>query len=452
MEPNAIYCGDCLDVLKKFPDKSVDLIYADPPFYTNRRFEIIWKDGAEIRAFGDRWQGGINHYISWMIERLEQCFRILKNGGSLYLHCDWHASHYLKVATDRIFGGENSFVNEIVWRRQTAHSDAKQGSKHFGRLHDVILFYVKSGEGKTQTWNNLYSPYNESYISSFYRHRDPKTGRIFALDNLVGPGGAAKGNPYYEFMGVKRYWRYSEDKMKQLLKEGRIYQSKPGTVPRYKRYLDEMPGVPIQDVWIDISVIQSQSKEALGYPTQKPIALLERIISASSNKGQIVLDPFCGCGTTLVASQKLSRKWIGIDVSRTACKLMERRLRSLGASPMMIYGELTEKELKKYPPFEFQNWVCEKLGGRISERKSGDMGIDGWTLDMTPIQVKQSDDIGRNPIDNFRAAIQRRSKKRGIFVAFSFGKGAIEEVARLKNQEGIEIELKTVKELLEGKK
>jgi DNA modification methylase len=447
METNSIYCGDCLEILKKFPDKSVDLIYLDPPFYTNRRFEVIWEDGAEIRAFGDRWKGGINHYVSWMVERLEQCFRVLKDGGSLYLHCDWHASHYLKVQTDRVFGGENGFVNEIVWERQSAHSDTKQGAKHYGRLHDVILFYVKGGEGKQQTWNQIYMPYDKSYTDAFYRFTEPKTGRIYRLDNLAGPGGAAKGNPYYEVMGVKRYWRYSQEKMKQLIKEGRIVQTAPGRVPAYKRYLDEMHGVPLQDVWTDVPVIQSQSGEALGYPTQKPLALLERIIKTSSNKDQIVLDPFCGCGTTLVASQKLGRKYIGIDVSRTACKLMDKRLRSAGASPNVLYGELTEKQLLKYPPFEFQNWVCEKVGGRISQRKSGDMGIDGWTLDMTPIQVKQSESIGRNPIDNFQTAIRRVNKKRGLFIAFSFGKGAYEEVARAKN-DGIEIQLITVEELL----
>ena len=447
MEPNAIYCGDCLDVLKKFQDKSVDLIYLDPPFFTNKFYEVIWNDGAEIRAFGDRWKGGINHYVSWMVERLEQCHRVLKQNGSLFVHCDFHASHYLKVALDRVFG-ETNFRNEIVWKRaRTVKGNFGQKSKMLGTNTDTILFYAKSDSSK---FNPAYMPYTTGYTDSFYKHIEPKTGRRYQLISMTGPGGASKGNPKYEVMGVTRYWRYSKEKMNELIKQGMVVQTSDGAVPRRKQYLDEGKGVPLQTLWDDIHSLESFSTERLGYPTQKPIALLERIITLASNKGDMVLDPFCGCGTTIVAAQKLGRKWIGIDVSRTACKLMTKRMRTLGVSPHILMGDLTEKELLKYPPFEFQNWVCEKLGGRISQRKSGDMGIDGWTLDMKPIQVKQSEDVGRNPIDNFQTAIRRANKKHGIFVAFSFGKGAYEEAARAKN-DGIDIKLVTTKELLVGK-
>ena len=453
METNAIYEGDNLEIMSKFPSKSVDLIYADPPFYTNRRFEIIWNDGAEKRAFEDRWAGGIEHYTSWMEPRIRECYRLLKEGGTLYLHCDDHASSHLRLLLDKIFG-ENSFVNEIVWFRQSgAHTDTKQGSRHFGRAHDNILLYSK---GDPKTWNEEFQEYSEDYVKNFYRYVEPTTGRRYQLDNLTGPGGEAKGNPYYEVMGVKRYWRYSKEKMQELINEGRIVQTKPGTVPRYKRYLDEGKGVPIMDVWTDISSIQSQSKERLGYPTQKPVALLERIISVSSNKGDIILDPFCGCGTALVASQRLGRKWIGIDISPTACKLMSKRLKKeFKISPMLIRGDVDLKYVKKLAPFEFQNWVIvDKFLGNVSSRKSGDMGVDGLTAPLDgslPIQVKQSEDVGRNVIDNFETAMRRMNRKKGYIVAFSFGKGAIEEVARVKNQEGLEIVLRTVQDLLDGK-
>ena len=186
-----------------------------------------------------------------------------------------------------------------------------------------MLFYTKTDEW---TWNPVYTAYDPEYIANFYKHIEPQTNRRFRLGDLTGPGGAAKGNPHYELMRVTRYWRYSEERMKQLVKEGRVVQTKPGTVPQYKRYLDEMPGVPLQDLWTDIKPVQSKSKERRGYPTQKPLALLERIIRASNNEGDIVLDPFCGCATALVAAEKLGRKWLGIDISPKARELVKLRM------------------------------------------------------------------------------------------------------------------------------
>jgi len=442
--PSTIYCGDCKDVLGKFPSESADLIYADPPFFSNRRYEIIWGDGYELRAFEDRWKGGLSYYVGWMVERLTQCYRVLKKTGSMYLHCDWHASHYLKYEMDRLFG-ETNFVNEIVWKRQVAkHSDAKQGAKHYGRIHDVLLFYAKSAD---YTWNQQYLPFTEESKDKFYGRIEPETGRRYQLTAIDGPGGAAKGNPRYEFLGVTRYWRYSVKHMEQLYKEGRIVQTKRGNVPRYKRYLDEMKGVPLQDLWEDVNPV-STSRESLGFPTQKPELLLERIIKTSSNTMDVILDPFCGCGTAIVVAHKLGRQWVGIDVSPTACKLMEKRFRKLHISPSVMGMPMSEEDLRKLPAFEFQNWVVQRLFGRVSARKSSDMGIDGFTFEGDPIQVKQSDDIGRNVVDNFETAIRRRNAKKGIIVAFSFGKGAFGEVARARLHDNIEIRVMTVKELL----
>ncbi len=443
-----IYCGDCRNVLDRFPYNCVDLIYLDPPFFSNRRYEVIWGDGYELRAFEDRWKGGINNYVSWLMERITRCHGVLKETGSLYIHLDHHASHYMKVELDRLFG-ETNFVNEIVWRRQAGkHSDVKQGAKHYGRGHDVILLYVK---GQDYTWNQQYQPFSQEYIDKFYRYVEPDTGRRYQLDNITGPGGAAKGNPRYEFLGVTRYWRYSKENMEDLYRQGRIVQTKRGNVPRYKRYLDEMPGVPVQDIWEDIKPVTKRS-EKLGFPTQKPEELLDRIIKTSSDPMDIVLDPFCGCGTAVAVAHKLGRRWIGIDVSPTACNLMEKRLRSIGASPLTMGMPMSEDELRLLEPFEFQNWAVQRLYGRVSSKKSSDMGIDGYTFEGYPIQVKQSESIGRNVVDNFETAIRRRGKKKGVIVAFSFGKGAFEELARVKLHEDLEIEAVTVKDLLENRR
>ena len=444
-QPNTIYCGDCQDVLSTFPAQSVDLVYADPPFFSNRRFEVIWGDGYELRSFEDRWKGGIQNYVAWMELKMRECHRVLKDSGSMYLHLDTHASHYMKVEMDKIFG-EANFVSEIIWKRQIgSHSDAKQGAKRFGSSHDVILFYSKSGD---PTWNQQYLPFSEDYLDSFYKFTEPGTDRRYRLSDLTGPGGAAKGNPRYEFLGVTRYWRYSKENMERLYKEGRIVQTRPGAVPAYKRYLDEMQGVPLSDIWDDVKPI-TKTRENQGFPTQKPEQLLERMVRSSSNPTDIVLDPFCGCGTAIAVAQKLGRRWIGIDISPTACKLMAKRMRSLRVKVEDPIGlPKTVSELRNIQPFEFQNWVFEKLHGRVNPRKVGDMGIDGWVELDVPTQVKQSDDVGRNVVDNFETAIQRAGKDRGVIVAFSFGKGAYEEVARVKNEINLDIRLKTVEEIL----
>lgn len=381
-----------------------------------------------------------------MVERLVHCYRVLKKTGSMYLHCDWHASHYLKIEMDRIFG-ESACINQIVWKRSIAHSDSKQGARHYGRLHDTILFYVKSDN---YMWNQQYTPYDKEYVDTFYNKIDEK-GRVYQATDLTAakPG----GDTLYTWHGKRpykgRYWAYSKEKLQQFEQEGRLVYTGTG-MPRYKRYLDEMPGVPLQDLWADISQA-GLGKEKLGYPTQKPEALLERMIRTSSNPMDIVLDPFCGCGTTLFVAQKLGRRWIGIDVSPTACKLMESRMRKLNISPNMMGMPLTEEELRKLPHFEFQNWVVQRLFGRVSSRKSSDMGIDGYTFEGDPIQVKQSEDVGRNVMDNFETAMRRTKAKKGVIVALSFGKGAYEEIARAKLHDNMEIKAITTRDLLRNR-
>jgi DNA modification methylase len=428
------------------PDACVDLIYLDPPFFSNRNYEVIWGDEAEVRSFEDRWAGGIHNYVSWMQERVFQLWRVLKPTGSCYLHCDHNASHYLKTMLDEVFGLTN-FRNEIVWKRTAAHSDAKQGASQFGRVHDVLLLYVKN---PAATFNPQWAAHGQGYIDSHYRNVEAETGRRYRLDNLLGPGGAAKGNPYYEVMGVWRHWRYSKARMEQLVRDGRVIQTRPGVVPQYKRYLDEMPGRPLQDIWDDIGPLNSQAKERLGYPTQKPEALLDRVIQASSNPGDIVLDPFAGCGTALASSQRLKRRWVGIDISPTACSLIKRRMAKLDAPDVRLDGmPTTVEQLRQLKPFEFQNWVIDRITGTQALRKSGDMGVDGWTFTLSdPVQIKQSDRVGREVVDTFETSVARAKKRKGFIVAFSFTRGAREEVARARRAGGPEVHLVTVEELV----
>jgi site-specific DNA-methyltransferase (adenine-specific) len=329
---NAIYCGDCLSILKDFPKESINLIYLDPPFFTNRRYVMRARKGVwgEL-AFADEWPEGLGAYVNWIRERIMECNRVLKTSGSIYLHCDPHASHYLKVMMDDLFGLRN-FRNEIVWQRQRSHNNGKQGATHFGRTHDTILFYVKSRRAK---WNTTYVPYEDTYVKRAYKYCEERTGRKYAVGDITAPGGPAKGNPQFEFLGFTRYWRFTQERMEALHNEGRIVQLKPGGLPYLKRYLDEMKGICLQDIWCDVRSVHV-SRESIGYPTQKPLSLLRRIIESSSQAGDLVLDPFCGCGTALSAAHETGRRWIGIDVNSTACMLVRERLRAQGANVSIV--------------------------------------------------------------------------------------------------------------------
>jgi DNA modification methylase len=405
-----------------------------------------------------------------MRPRTKELYRVLKKTGSFYYHCDWHASHYVKVMLDDIFGS-NFFINEIIWKRQSSHNDAKQGSKHLGRVHDSIFLYSKSDN---YYFKHLYKPYEQGYIEKNFRNVEKDSGRKFSLGDITAPGGGAagKGNPHYEFLGIERYWRFSKERMEELFQQGRIVQSTPGSVPRQKRYLDELEGVPFGSVWDDIGPIQGQGKESLGYPTQKPIALMERILELSSKKDDLVLDAFCGCGTTLVAAQKGGRKWIGIDISPTACRVMAQRLWDIfkldeGKDFQLSDLPHTEEELRRIPPFEFENWAVIALGGIPNKTKVNDFGIDGklYPVDLEkkkkagtdlfgdsdiyyPIQVKQKDKAGRPDIDSFETAIRRDGRRKGYFISFDFSSDAIKEIQRLDKNGEIEIVPIKVKDLL----
>jgi len=363
LQTNVLYYGDNLYVLRNhIPDESIDLIYLDPPFNSNRAYNVLFKENAsgagseaQIEAFEDSWHWGphaqeayeqvltgsnqnvarmlkamveglghndVTAYLTMMAIRLIELHRVLRENGSIYLHCDPTAGPYLRVLMDSVFE-EKNFVNEIVWKRSSAHSDVVQGARHFGRIHDTLLFYSK---GANRTWNTIYSEYGDEYVEKIYRYVD-RDGRRYQTQPLhaAKPG----GDTLYEWKGKKpppgRYWAFSKQNMERLDKEGRIVYSKNG-VPRYKIFLDEAPGTSAQDLWTDLLPVHNQPKERLGYATQKPLSLLERVIKASSNPNDVVLDPFCGCGTAVHAAQKLGRKWIGIDITHLAIGLIRRRM------------------------------------------------------------------------------------------------------------------------------
>jgi DNA modification methylase len=449
LETGVLYCDDNLERLARFPSESVDLIYLDPPFFSNRDYELIWGDEAEARSFEDRWEGRINHYVGWMYERVMEMHRVLKPTGSIYLHCDQKASHYLKVMMDSVLG-INNFRNQIVWRRTPSKGLM---SRRLARNHDILLGYQMSDEA---TWNTdaAFTPYDPDNLdektASKYTHRD-EDGRLYQLDNLTNPN-PNRPNLTYEFLGVTKVWRWTRERMQAAYEAGLVVQPRPGAVPRLKRYLDEQRGRPLDDVWTDIDPLNSQARERLGYPTQKPEALLERILRLTTNQGDTVLDPFCGCGTTVAVAEQMRRHWVGIDISPTAVEIMKIRLEKLGARGIKTVGmPESESELRKLKPFEFQNWVIRRVDGKHSPRKTGDMGIDGFSfLEHAPIQIKRSDRVGRPVVDTFETAVERQGSDKGYIVAFSFTRGAREEVARAKTAKGLEIELVTVKDLLLG--
>ena len=469
VDKNKLYYGDNYEVLQRYlRDQSVDLVYLDPPFNSRQDYNVLFaeKDGSkshsQIHAFEDTWEWNLDAersyqhivetiggpiadamrafrtflgnsdmmaYLAMMAPRLVELKRVLKETGSIYVHCDPTASHYLKVLMDATFGPQQ-FVNEITWKRTTAHSDAKQGRKAFGNVADILLFYSR---GTTYVFNHLYSEYSEEYLKK-YSYFDAD-GRRYRLDNLTGPGGAAKGNPQYEVMGVTRFWRYSKEKMEQLIVEGRIIQTRPGSVPQYKRYLDEMDGVPLQNVWDDIPPINSQAQERLGYPTQKPEALLERIIKASSNEGDLVLDPFCGCGTTIQVAQRLNRRWIGIDITHLAIGLIKKRLSdAFGLQVRETYdviGEPTDyagaAKLAEEDKYQFQWWALGQIGARPTEQKKGaDRGIDGrlYFHDDQSGKSRQilfsvkAGGVTVSQIRDLRGTLEREKAEIAVFICF----------------------------------
>jgi DNA modification methylase len=433
MTENKLYYGDNLDILKKYiPDESVDLIYLDPPFNSNRNYNVLFREASgkeaqsQVKAFKDTWywdktaqetydqltlhaphqvsqmiralktligENQLLAYLVMMTVRLVELRRVLKPTGSLYLHCDSTASHYLKLVLDAVFGN-GCFRSEIIWKRSSAHNDAKQGAKQPGRIHDVLFFYSKDTEN--WVWNPQYRAYTEEYTSQNYRH-DEGERRFKSTDlSAAKPG----GDTSYEWKGRTppkgRYWAYSKENMEQFEKENRIYYTKTGR-PRLKQYLDEMPDIHLQSIWDDIPPISAQAKERLGYPTQKPLALMERIIQASSNPGDVILDPFAGCGTTVVAAHKLGRRWMGIDITHLGIAMLKYRLQDsftlqsgkdyevIGEPKSLEDAKALATDKENDGRYQFQYWAlslisARPLGGSEGSRKGkkgADRGIDG---------------------------------------------------------------------------
>lgn len=352
-EGNLVIRGECVSACAYLKEQGiqVDLVYIDPPFasgadyakqvYIRRNPKVAEAiaqaeqelDIEELKSFEEKMYGDVwdkEKYLSWMYENLMAIKSVMSEKASIYVHLDWHIGHYVKILMDEIFG-EDNFRNEIIWQRANAHSDSKQGAVHFGRMHDVIFYYALSDDSP---FNMQYTPYDEAYINQYYKSIEPETGRRYWLDNLQGPGGASKGNPYYEVMGISRYWRYSQERMNSLIAEGRIIQTSSGTVPKYKRYLDEMPGKPVQDMWMDVKSLGGLGSivdERTDYSTQKPIALLERIVSASSDSGMLVADFFGGSGVTAAVAHKLGRRFIHCDIGINSIQTARDRLKTDGA-------------------------------------------------------------------------------------------------------------------------
>jgi len=461
---NQLILGDNLEIMKRMEDESIDLIYLDPPFFSNRNYEVIWGDKGEIRSFEDRWSGGIDHYIAWLKERVEEMHRLLKPTGSIYLHCDWHADSYIRVyILDKIFGDTN-FLNHITWKRTNNPKGSQFKDKKFGVYSDSIFFYSKNKKKYFFDLDRIRVPLLDNEIVEKYPLEDEK-GKYLKYPILRSASKGERPNLCYEynnFTPVKWGWVVNINKLKEIDKRGDLGWRKNGQPYRKYRWFEDR-GKPLGNVWDDIQRIQSNSKEGIGYPTQKPEALLERIIKVSSNEGDIVLDPFVGGGTTSAVADKLNRKWIGIDQSVQAIKVSELRLnkqQNLFSDPFSLTLHKYDYDTLRYKDaFEFEKFIVEQFGGKPNIKQKGDLGIDGKSQDGTPIQVKRSDNIGRNVIDNFVSAAKRFDNKKfeeninnkqsiGTIIAFTFGKGAVQEVARLKNEDGVTLTLTKVDEII----
>jgi site-specific DNA-methyltransferase (adenine-specific) len=484
---NKLYYGDNLEVLREqIADASVDLIYLDPPFNSNAGYNVLFKTAqgsgadASMEAFDDTWTWGptsasammdiasgtnrpltvmmqamhsalgdspLMAYLAMMAVRLVELHRVLKDTGSLYLHCDPTASHYLKLVLDAVFGGEN-FRSEVIWKRTSGHNSAKR----WGPVHDTIFYYVRSDAA---VWNQSFESYDEKYLDRFYRFEDEK-GR-FRIGDLTGAGtrqgGSGKSWKGYDPTVSGRHWAIPtgaikraginsdfetlspQAKLDRLDSLGLIYWPPKGKVPQFKRYLEHDRGSPIGDVITDIGPLASQAAERLGYPTQKPRALLERIIAASSNPGDVVLDPFCGCGTAVDAAEKLGRRWIGIDITHIAIGMIEDRMRS--GYPGIVFETIgvpkdlaSAERLAAEDPHQFQQWVCWQVGGFPREKKGGDKGVDGWfnyewvdpnrpgvrQVKTGVISVKAGDNVNPNMVRDLGRVMERDGHQFGLFI------------------------------------
>lgn len=491
---NSIICGDCKDrMFEHIPDDSIDLIYMDPPFFSGTQYDLIWGEDskATIQSFEDAafykkvcgkcnadWgkdtkgndldlcdnykcdgvlkdakdvrRNDIETYLGWLKDRLSECYRVLKPTGSMYVHLDHHAVFNVKVMLDEIFK-TGIFKTMITWRR----CGSKGNSNTFANNSDYILYYVKS---KEFAFNMQYGGYSEATLKMF-KYNDHDERGFYKLTDISSPGGG--GYSYSLEHGEKMPkggYRWKEDTMLKKISDRRVVV-KTGKVPAQKRYLSESSGVPFDNVWVDIENVKSPL-----YPTQKPEPLLERIIKASSNLGDIVLDPFCGCGTTITVAQRLDRRWIGIDIEPISCTAQQARMeRTYGKEfPIIDLGkQITEAEAKqatidarKMNPFAFQKWAVTLLGGEPNSRVVGDDGIDGWIVDPFAdlvhgdlIQVKRSDNVGKDVIKLHAYNIQKYGVTGGLVIGFGFTSGSHDEVKAIR-ETGINIELLTVKSMM----
>lgn len=479
---NVLYYGDNLEVLReKVASESVDLVYLDPPFNSNRSYNVLFRDRsgdesqAQIEAFDDTWtwsqqaedqyhqlvRGGaptkvadaieamrrllgdndVLAYLVMMTARLTELHRVLKPTGSAYLHCDPTASHYLKVALDAIFGPSN-FRNEIIWKRTSSHSS----SKKYAPVHDVLLCF---GKGPAVTWNEPRAPYDPEYLDRYYKY-DDGDGRLYWRNSLTAAGVRAgdSGQPWrgINIAATGQHWKFTRTGLDELDQAGRIYWPPGGNgFPQIKRYRDELKGLAVGDIWTDIDRINQVANERLGYPTQKPVALLERIIAASSNEGDLVLDPFCGCGTTIDAAQKLGRHWIGIDITYLAIDLIDKRLQARygGDATYEVVGIPRDidgaQALFQANPFDFERWVVSLVDGQPNERQVGDKGIDGVIRfpgdqrDATAralVSVKGGQQINPGMVRDLVGTVQQQNAEMGVFVCLAEPTPGVHEVAR----------------------
>jgi site-specific DNA-methyltransferase (adenine-specific) len=508
--PNTLYFGDNLHVLREhIAAESVDLVYLDPPFNSNANYNILFKSpegadsDAQIEAFEDTWHwndsaeeafddvmrsgnsdafellramraflgdNDMMAYLAMMAVRLIELHRVLKPTGSLYLHCDPTASHYLKLLLDGVFGPTN-FLSEIIWKRTSAHSSAKR----YGPVHDVILFYSKS---KNFVWNKIFTAYDPAYVEMFFDQTDPD-GRRWKRMDLTGAG-TRNGETGLPWRGIDitskgRHWAYQPSKLEELDKAGRIHwPRKDGGMPRLKQYPEDMAGVPLQDIFHDIRPLHNLSEERLGYPTQKPLALLERIIAASSNEGDVVLDPFCGCGTAVHAAQKLGRQWIGIDVTHLAVGEIERRMKK--AFPSLAFTVVgrpqdlnSALDLAARDKHQFELWALSVVEAQPWKggRKGADGGIDGIIYfkpdgkktERAIVEVKGGG-VGVKDIGRLAQVIERERAPFGVFLTAQPPTRAMERDAaavgvwenELTGRRHPRLQILTLAELFQGKR
>jgi len=500
---NTLYYGDNLWYLRDFDRDVVDLIYLDPPFNSKADYNLLFRTPqgsavqAQTTAFKDTWEwdtpaatafddviasgvaaAGIMRalrsflgecdlmaYLSQMTVRLIEMHRVLKPSGSIFLHCDPTASHYLKLLLDAIFGPQH-FKNELIWQRTTPKGLA---FTRFPSTHDVILFYSKD---KAAKWHSQFTAHRPEYVDKYYNLIEPETGRRFQGTSLINPN-PDRPNLTYKYHGVTRVWRWTKDRMHRAEQEGKIYFPPGGGVPREKRFLDEQEGTPITSVWTDIPPVNSQAQERLGYPTQKPLSLLKRIIAAATNPGDVVLDPFCGCGTSIEAAQALGRSWIGVDVTHHAIDIIESRMqkRCEGAQ-YRVTGRPEDIDaawdLAKRDRYEFQWWANWLIGVQNyrEHKKGADKGIDGviyfrngpWGVGQTIVSVKSGENVGPEDVDRLSGTVKREDAQLGVLVCLSeptrrmrqdAAGGGMAVTAQGRYQR---IQVVTVSDLLEGKR